>query len=622
MLEVGELDRWEALLDRLGVSRHSRIQIARRAQLNGVAFLQELHVSGVATETDIHRALAEELGIEFLESIDPDRLIIPDRDCITLLGRPVGAAQVGFTDKQSICVIMDTRRLDVERAKDWLRRSPELADRLKIAAPFTLRSALFKRAGSTLVSGAVSRLADSRPDHSARIVANAWQGFVLGTVAAALPVILFVAPFETLLGLHLFFTIFFFACVVLRFAAIAWAVPAVPFVPASLAAEDLPIYSVLIALHKEAEIIPDLLEALDAIVWPRSKLEIKLVCEADDHTTLAAIRAHTLSPMTELIEVPVFGPRTKPKALAYALPASSGEYVVLYDAEDRPHPLQLIEAWQRFQHGGPKLACVQAPLDISNANQSAIARLFAFEYAALFRGMLPWLSARRLLMPLGGTSNHFRRTVLEEVGGWDPYNVTEDADLGLRLARFGYHAETISSPTQEDGPEDLATWLPQRARWLKGWLQTWIVHMRHPRKVAGELSYGSLAVLHVLFSGILLSAIAYPLFFLSAIILVVYLALGNTLSTFASVLLAIDIVNISCGYLSFLLLGWQVQSSQERQDFIKVVLYTPVYWLLISAAAICSVKQLILRPHHWDKTTHKRPRSAAGGAGGQSEVLL
>ena len=106
---------------------------------------------------------------------------------------------------------------------------------------------------------------------------------------------------------------------------------------------------------------------------------------------------------------------------------------------------------------------MQAPLDISNANQSAIARLFAFEYAALFRGMLPWLSARRLLMPLGGTSNHFRRTVLEEVGGWDPYNVTEDADLGLRLARFGYHAETISSPTQEDGPEDLATWLPQRA---------------------------------------------------------------------------------------------------------------------------------------------------------------
>src|SRR5690606_36007305 len=154
----------------------------------------------------------------------------------------------------------------------------------------------------------------------------------------------------------------------------------------------------------------------------------------------------------EVIEVPPGLPRTKPKALAYALPLTGGEFVTLYDAEDRPDPMQLAEAWQRFRQSGPDLAVLQAPLEISNRSDGAIARMFAFEYAALFRGLLPWLSRRRLMLPLGGTSNHFRRAALDAVGGWDPYNVTEDADLGMRLARFGYRAGTLSRPTLEPAP--------------------------------------------------------------------------------------------------------------------------------------------------------------------------
>jgi hypothetical protein len=473
-----ELDQWRPLLDRLEVPHQPRIDIATRARLNGVTFLQELSVSGAVSEAALHRGLAVELGAEFLGWIDPDRLIVRDRDCIALLGRPIGSAQAGLQDRQSISVIMDTRRLDIERTKDWLQRAPELASRLKIAPPSVLRRALFCRARAMLVKRAASRLVDARPDQSARVVADGWQGFVLGSLAVTLSVALVMAPTVTLFSIHVFFTLFFFACAALRFAVVATGKPSIPFLPGALATDEMPIYSVLVALYKEAEVVPQLLAALDAVVWPLSKLEIKLVCEADDHATLAAIRAHALSPVVEIIEVPMFGPRTKPKALAYALPATSGEYVVLYDAEDRPHPLQLVEAWQRFHNGDPRLACVQAPLEISNSNEGAIARMFAFEYAALFRRLLPWLSARRLLMPLGGTSNHFRRSALDEIGGWDPYNVTEDADLGLRLARFGYRAETISSPTYEDAPEDLATWLPQRTRWFKGWLLT----LRRKRK--------------------------------------------------------------------------------------------------------------------------------------------
>jgi cellulose synthase/poly-beta-1,6-N-acetylglucosamine synthase-like glycosyltransferase len=216
---------------------------------------------------------------------------------------------------------------------------------------------------------------------------------------------------------------------------------------------ELPVYSVLVALYHEAEVAPELVAALEKIDWPKSKLEIKLVCEADDHATLGALRALALPRNMEVVAVPVFGPRTKPKALAYALPLVSGEFVALYDAEDHPHPKQLLTAWQRFREAPHEVACIQAPLEIANRGAGIVARMFAFEYAALFRGMLPWLSARRLLLPLGGTSNHFCRAALEEVGGWDPYNVTEDADLGMRLARFGYRAETIACPTYESGPD-------------------------------------------------------------------------------------------------------------------------------------------------------------------------
>jgi cellulose synthase/poly-beta-1,6-N-acetylglucosamine synthase-like glycosyltransferase len=240
--------------------------------------------------------------------------------------------------------------------------------------------------------------------------------------------------------------------------------------PSATASHDFPVYSVLVALYKEVDVVPDLLVGLTQLRWPASKLEIKLVCEEDDPETIRAIKAHPLGSRVEVIVVPDTLPRTKPKALSYALPLTSGEFVVLYDAEDRPHPMQLLEAWHRFRDAGPDLACLQAPLQISNRGAGVIANMFGVEYAALFRRLLPWLAENRLMFPLGGTSNHFRRSALDEVGGWDPYNVTEDADLGLRLARFGYRADTISCPTLEDAPEDFRSWRLQRMRWFKGWM--------------------------------------------------------------------------------------------------------------------------------------------------------
>ena len=304
------------------------------------------------------------------------------------------------------------------------------------------------------------------------------------------------------------------------------------------------------------------------------------------------------------------------------MPLTSGEFVALYDAEDHPHPMQLVQAWQTFETSGPDLACVQAPLEISNPGSSLVSLMFAFEYAALFRGLLPWLSARRLLLPLGGTSNHFRRTVLEDVGGWDPYNVTEDADLGVRLARLGYRTETIACPTHEAAPETLATWLPQRTRWFKGWMQTWLVHMRDPFRLARDLGFGSFLIAQILFAGLVLSALAHPFLVVTGLVLVVELALDRPLSVSKSVLISVDFVNIACGYVSFLLLGWQTLGREERAGFWKIVLFTPVYWMMMSMAAWRAVWQIWHKPHHWEKTPHRTTASAAIVPAGPIEASI
>jgi cellulose synthase/poly-beta-1,6-N-acetylglucosamine synthase-like glycosyltransferase len=207
---------------------------------------------------------------------------------------------------------------------------------------------------------------------------------------------------------------------------------------------------------------------------------VKFVLEADDRDTQRALVRLNLGPPFEVIIAPAIGPRTKPKALNVALPFARGAYTVVYDAEDAPDPDQLRRALDAFRGAGGRLACVQASLTVDNTADNWLARMFTANYAGQFDVFLPGLAALRLPFPLGGSSNHFRTAVLRKVGGWDSYNVTEDADLGIRLYRFGYHSAALSSATYEEAPARYRAWLAQRSRWYKGWIQTWRVHMRRP----------------------------------------------------------------------------------------------------------------------------------------------
>ncbi len=409
-IEPSGLDDWLPVLALLRILPVEVQPIAERAELAGVSFQTEFMNSGIASEGILFHALARSLGIGYQARLRPRDLLMRQKHCLQALKRRGGvriAAALGENGETFVLIAPD--RLNIPAMRRFIRQRPHIARRLRLISPRALRDAVKVRAQEVLLDRAVNGLFEAAPALSARIVVTGWQGAVLGALAVALPVTLAIWPEPAVLGLHVILSLFFLACVGLRLAAGLAVRGSTP--TAALRAvqpSEMPVYTVLVALYREAEIVPDLLLGLGRLVWPRSKLEIKLVCESDDKETLAAIRAQQLRPYIEVIEVPPGGPRTKPKALSYALPMTNGDFVVLYDAEDKPHPFQLIEAWQRFRESDEGLACLQAPLSISNRSGSWISAMFGFEYSALFRGLLPWLASMRLVLPLGGTSNHFR----------------------------------------------------------------------------------------------------------------------------------------------------------------------------------------------------------------------
>lgn len=281
---------------------------------------------------------------------------------------------------------------------------------------------------------------------------------------------------------------------------------------ARLEDENLPLYSVLGPLFGEAAIVPDLVGALRAIDYPEHKLQVLLIVESIDLETQAALRSADLGAHMHVLIVPDGKPRTKPRACQYALQFATGAYIVVYDAEDWPDPGQLRRALSVFRDAPKRLGCLQAQLNIYNSNTSWLTRQFTIEYTALFDCILPTLERLKLPVPLGGTSNHFPRTVLNAVGGWDPFNVTEDADLGIRLARSGWQVGVPPSATWEEAPSTFRVWLGQRTRWLKGWIQTYLVHMREPRRLWRELGARRFVGLQVLMGGLILSALVHPWF--------------------------------------------------------------------------------------------------------------
>ena len=300
---------------------------------------------------------------------------------------------------------------------------------------------------------------------------------------------------------------------------------------------------------------------------------MKLLIETGDEATAFALRRQHWPKGAELLTVPPGLPRTKPRALNYGLARARGEFVVVYDAEDRPHPEQLKAAVRAFRAAGEDLACLQAPL-VGEGGDGWIAGQWVLEYAVQFGRVLPGQARLGLPIALGGTSNHFRRAALEEAGGWDAWNVTEDADLGLRLARAGQRVGMIAPPTLEAPPEALIVWINQRSRWLKAFLQTWPVVMRRPGAAVRELGLAGFASMQLTLGAAILSALVHGPW-------AVWLALGFLFPEMrvAHAFLMLAAASYVAGMAMAL-------AAPGRKDWRRVALAAtlPVYWPLQSIA--------------------------------------
>lgn len=365
-----------------------------------------------------------------------------------------------------------------------------------------------------------------------------------------------------------------------------------------------PRYTILAALHDEAEVVGQLARRLAALDYPPDRLQGLLVLEAHDHETIAAALAASRPPWLNVFVAPPGRPLTKPRALNCALAHATGDLLTVYDAEDDPDPLQLREAAARFAVDATgRLACLQAPLRIRRRRYGVpgrspfLDRQFAAEYAALFETALPGMARLGLPFPLGGTSNHFRTDVLRAVGGWDAWNVTEDADLGFRLWRHGWRLGVIRRPTWETPPDSLEDWLPQRTRWMKGHLQTIGVHTRQWWRLGPR---GGLALVMSLGAGLVSAALHGPsLAWVAATVMIAATAgLPPDTSILAVSVLALGAAS---AWLSCLIGARRAGVPYGPRDMVAA----PAYWSMLSLAFVHAAWRLVREPFAWDKTRHR-----------------
>jgi cellulose synthase/poly-beta-1,6-N-acetylglucosamine synthase-like glycosyltransferase len=594
LVTAGALTRGDLARTRMRILRH-RVRLS-----------DALHALNGIPRDLVSRAEAARLGTVTVDPVaerpDP-RLVLAWGP-----GRCLAEGLVPLRRRGGVTVVATARPEEIGRHLPELERcfgpvrlvtAPE--DRLQEAVERCARRTLSERAETRVREAESSRGWRARRNGG---VALAGLGLI-GAAAALAPgavflVLLLIASAAMALGTGL-----------KLFAALATLRPVRPAVPARVIAASRPVVTLLVALYREREIAEHLLTRLARLDYPRDLLDICLVVEADDVLTRETLAGVTLPPWVRTIVVPGGRLRTKPRALNYALDFARGEIVGVYDAEDAPAADQIMRVTARFAERGPEVACLQGVLDYYNTGANWLTRCFTLEYAAWFRVILPGLARLGLVVPLGGTTLFFRRDALDRLGGWDAHNVTEDADLGLRLARYGYRTELIDTVTEEEANGRLLPWVRQRSRWLKGYAMTGSVHMRAPRRLWRDLGPRRWLGVQILFLGTVLQFTLAPVLWVCWLLFAQPLPHGglpalNAALAFglAGLFLTSEAVNLGVAVLGArragkARLGWWAPT---------LLLYFP----LATAGMLKGLWELFVRPFYWDKTAHGLLPTAAG----------
>jgi cellulose synthase/poly-beta-1,6-N-acetylglucosamine synthase-like glycosyltransferase len=477
-----------------------------------------------------------------------------------------------------------------------------------VASKFDIVWAVQAAFADALSHRAVYELAELDPELSAQRVFTPGQVIFGYAVLSSMLLGLALSPITTLIALNVAMSVFYlgnfaFKGLLVLVGGARAASDTIAIEARALTDDELPVFTVLVPMYKEPAMLPMLAQALRALDYPLGKLDIKLVLEANDHETIEVAGRLGLEGIFEVIRVPPSHPQTKPKACNFALQFARGEFLVIYDAEDRPEPDQLRKVVATFRKSSPNTACLQCSLSYFNSGENWLTRMFTLDYGLWFDQMLPGLERLNIPIPLGGTSNHFKIEVLRELHGWDPFNVTEDADLGVRLTQKGYRVGVVDSTTFEEASCHAGNWIRQRSRWMKGYMQTFLVHTRRPLHLMRTIGPRGFLGFVFFIGGTVLSGLFNPMFWLLYIGWLVAAITGFE-AVFPEPLLFLSLFNLLAGNGAMVFLNMLAPIRRGWLELIPYSLTAFGYWVIISIAAYRGLWQLLRNPFYWEKTQH------------------
>lgn len=613
-LRVGEI------LVEEGVISANELEAGLAAQRkNGGPLGRTLILMGACTRLDLYQALARRWGTRFINLLDdpPASALIEQADATVM------------AEEQWLPWRAEAQTLAIASSRD----PQEIRERVESLYPgkkikfvtttdWDITQVVMRMRRETLALAAAESLFDANPEASAKGGILKWQRVTLAVSLAVVAAGLIFNTTWTLLAIGIAANLMFTVAVGFKIiAAVAGRVQLAEHksvaktfakvtghdLAARLPDADLPTYTILVPVYHEANVVDMVIEHLGALDYPKSKLQVLILCEEDDEETIAAVKNAHPPEYVRLLVVPQGSPKTKPRACNFGLLFASGDYLVIFDAEDRPDPGQLRAAVTEFALADSAddktpTVCVQAALNYFNWDTNLLTRLFTLEYSAWFDGMLPGMDLMRLPIPLGGTSNHFRIDLLRQIGGWDPYNVTEDADLGLRASSAGFKVGTVNSTTWEEACSKTPAWIRQRTRWIKGYMVTALVDLRRPVKFTRAAGARSLATMIGLIAGTPLMFLAYPLVW--GMTLATYIGFSMTEFTMPEWIGAFAVWNFIVGNLAMIGVAAWTGARRHSWRLAGYALLNPIYWFMHAFAAWRALFQLIVDPHTWEKTPH------------------
>jgi len=496
-----------------------------------------------------------------------------------------------------------------EKLKTLLTIRFQMPIKIVAASDLDITWLIHIKRGEYIVKESVFSLMKKDPDYSGLVTFTDRQLFFFFGLLAITVALLFVNFMRTALIINLVLSVLFFITTLFKlYLSLKGSMSEMNEMVkkeevAAIKDSSLPIYTILLPVYKEDRLIRKLIWNLRSLDYPKGKLDVKLLIEEDDDKTLNAVRDLDFPANFETIVVPFHMPKTKPKACNYGLPFCKGKYLTIYDAEDVPESDQLKKCVALFKKLPDEFVVLQGALNYFNKNENMLTRMFTLEYTYWFDYMLPGLLSLNVPIPLGGTSNHFKFDKLIELGGWDPFNVTEDADLGVRVFEKGYKVGIVNSTTFEEANNEPMNWIRQRSRWIKGYMQTTLVHMRNPAQLIRRIGWRGFLGFNFFITGTSITFLLYPILLLFLLIYAI-VKLAFVTALFPEWVLYIDTFNLVAGNVLMIYVNMLSVFKRKYYELILFGALNPIYWLMHSIAAYKGLWQLIYKPFYWEKTEH------------------